>query len=81
MAYLELIVAFLVVHSYSVVEDADSDSALADGPAVVAVGVYIVAVVLLTEVALLDSEQSVGSEVVLDAVLLVVVYSSCYLAQ
>ena len=72
MAYLELVAACLVVHLYSIVEDEDSYFALADGPLVVAIGVYIAAVVLIAEVALLDYEQPVCSEVVLNVVVLVV---------
>ena len=74
------IAAFLVVHSYSVAEDFDSDFALADGPAAIA-RVYTVAVVPIAEVALLDSKQLVHSKVVLDAVVLVVVDYACYLTR
>ena len=81
MAYLELAVAFLVVHPCSIVEDVDSDSALVNRPAVVAVGVYTAAVVLVAKVALLGSEQLMHSEVVLDVVLHVVTDFACYLAH
>ena len=69
-----------MVHSYSV-EDGDSDSAFADGPVVVAVEVYTIAVVLVTEVALVDSEQPVHFEVVLDVMLLGVTNSAYCLVQ
>ena len=72
MAFVELVAAFLMVHFYFVEVDGDSGFGLADGPTVVATGVYIVAVVLVVKVALVGSEQLVHSEVVLDAVLLVV---------
>ena len=50
----ELVAAFLAVHSYSVEEDADSDSVLVDGLAV-ATEVCIVAEGLVAEVAWADS--------------------------
>lgn len=72
MAFFGLAVAFLVVHSYSVEEDSDFDSDLADGLAVAVVEVYTVADGLVAGVALAGSRQLMHSEVVLDAVLLVV---------
>ena len=48
MAYSKPAVACLAMHSYSVVEHVDSDSALVDR-LVVAVVVYIAAVVLVAE--------------------------------
>ena len=81
MAYSELVAVCLVVHSYSVKEDVDSGSALADGPGFVAVGVYTVAVVLVAEVALVGSEQLGHSEVVPDAMLLGVTEPAYCLVQ
>ena len=81
MAYFELVVAFLVVHSYFVAEDGDFDSAIADELATVAAGVYTAVVVLVAEVALFDSEQLVGFEVVQDVVHLIVADSACYIAH
>ena len=80
MAYVRLVVVFLVVHSYFVEEDGDFGVGLIDGPAAIA-GVCTVAVVLVAEVALVDSEQLVHFEVVLDSMLLVVVNSAYCLAQ
>ena len=80
MACVRLPATFLVVHSYSVEEDGDFGVGLADGPAAVA-RVCTVAVVLVVEVALVGFEQLVHSEVVLDAVLLVVVDFAYCLAQ
>ena len=68
------------MHFYSVEEDADSDYAIADRPAVVA-GVCIIAVGLVAEVVLVGFEQPMRSEVVLDAVLLVVVDYAYYVVQ
>ena len=56
MAYLELVAACLIVHSYSVEEDANSDFSLAGGPTVAVAGVYTVAVGLVAVVALVDFE-------------------------
>ena len=76
----ELVAAFLAVHSYSV-EDADSDSVLADELDAV-VEVYIVAVEPAAGVAWVGSAQLMHSEVVPGAVFLVVAGSvCCYLAQ
>ena len=79
-AVAELAAAFLVVHFYSVEEDMDFGIGLADGSVAVA-RVSTAAVVLVAEVALADFEQLVHSEVVLDAVLLVVADSANFLAQ
>ena len=69
-----------MVHSCSVEEDGDSDFALTDGP-IAAARVYTIALLLTAEVALLDYEQLVHSELVLDVVLLVVIDSSSYLTH
>ena len=68
MACVGLAVAFLVVHSYSIEEDAISDSGLADGLAV-ATGLCTVAAGLVAVVALAGFEQPMHSGAVLDTVL------------
>ena len=81
MACLELVTACLVMHFYSVEEDADSDSVLADELDAV-VEVYIVAVEPAAGVAWAGSVPLVRSEVVPGAVFLVVADSvCCYLVQ
>ena len=77
----ELVAAFLAVHSYSIEEDADSDSVLADELDAV-VEVYIVAVEPAAGVAWAGSVRLVHSEVVPGAAFLVVAGSvCCYLVQ
>ena len=63
MAYSGPVVACLVVHSYSVVEDGDFDSEHANEHVVVA-RAKIAVVVLVVVVALSDSRKPMGSEVV-----------------
>ena len=75
-AYSEPVAAFLVVHSYSAEEDADSDSVLADALAAV-VEVCTVAAEPAAGVAWAGSVQLVHSEVVPGAVFLVVADSVC----
>ena len=77
MACFGLAAACLVVHSYSI----EDGSALADGPIAAAVVVYTVAEGLVAGVALAGFEQPVNSEVVLDAVLLVVANFAYYLVH
>ena len=77
----ELVAAFLVVHSYSAEEDADSDF-VHDDELDAAVEVYIVTVEPAAGVAWASSVRLVHSEVVPGAVSLVVAGSvCCYLAQ
>ena len=77
----ELVAAFLVVHSYSAEEDADSDSVLAD-ELDAAVEVYIVAVEPAAGVAWAGSVRLMHSEVVPGAEFLVVAGPvCCYLVR
>ena len=81
MACFELVAAFLVVHFYSIEEDVDSDSGLADRLVAAAVEVYTVAEGLAAGVTSVSFGQPVHSGVVLDAVLPVVADSAYCLVQ